>query len=114
MRPVTLAHHVGQSLLGAQEGPTQVDAQDVIPRLGTHPQHQRIAGDARVVYQNIDPAPVLRHIPHEGSSLLRIGDISREEGAFTTGSSDAGLKLGRSFTIGQVVQADFGTGTRQY
>ena len=76
--PPAVLDHLPQQGLGQQKRPGEVDGQHQVPVGALHAHHQRVAGDAGVVDQDLDLAEALEDGFGPGLDGFLVGDIEPE------------------------------------
>ena len=79
IRPERCAQHRPHGRLGAKERALEVGRQNRVPVVLAHPHHQRVARDAGVVDQGVDPSEFRHRALDQRAGLVGVGDVTGED-----------------------------------
>src|SRR3984957_16742800 len=110
----TLLEHSAERLLDAEMRPGKVGANYSVPVFEPHAQRQRVAGDGRVIDQDVELGEFREDLLEPGFDLRGVGDVHRDGKGFATSGFDFGDESGEFFSVARG-DRDFcaGRGQRQ-
>src|SRR6185436_8766109 len=99
--PVTASRHPVPHRLGHVEHAAEVDVDHLAPLAAIHPLHRRIAGDARIVDEDVDGPELALHLAHALDARVEVGYVPLE--ALDPGALG---ELARPFLIAGIIGRD--------
>ena len=97
-----LLHHRAHAGAGKTEGGGEVGLDDVVPGVVLHAHHERVAGDASVVDENVDAAEFGDRVDHGLGGGLTVADVEHDAAALAAEFGDAGRDaFGAGFARGR-------------